>query len=67
MKQIKQKQYQISCECGAYHWVRKRKPNQDMYMCAKCKTTFVTQEKERNLYVMRGNEVFKKRGEVDVN
>jgi len=62
MKQIKQKQYQVVCECGGSTWIKKRKVNQDLYMCVECKLTFKAQEKERNSYVMRGREVFKKNG-----
>ena len=61
MNELKQTQYQITCECGGYHWVRQRKPNKDKYMCVNCKLTFAAIDKERNNYIIRDKMVFKKK------
>lgn len=62
MEELKQKLYQIVCGCGCYEWIKKVKPNQDKYICIKCKITFAATDKDRNRYVIRDRMVFKKRG-----
>ena len=59
---MEQKQYQVSCSCGGYSFIKKKKPNEDKYACTSCKETFSIRDKDRNKYVMRGREVFKKNG-----
>ena len=60
MKQNKQKLYQVGCECGSYHWVKKRKQNTDIYKCVGCGLEFKVRDTDRYLYAIRGYEVVKK-------